>query len=183
MINANIDSTRNSSWHVLIVQSGQETKARDNLAEWGRADVYLPMRRYWKRETRGSKRVRVATEEALYPGYLFFRCDLSEIGASLVTAKSGASSVLMVDGVPACIRGAFIHALNRFEDIGRYDETLAEAERFTQLIGKRVTIKDGVLAGFIVTIMNPVGVDKVQAITDGPIPIKTVIDVSDLVSV
>jgi transcription antitermination factor NusG len=178
----NLD-TRASSWHVLIVQSGQETKARDLLNEWGRVETYLPMRRYWKRETRGSKRVRIATESALYTGYLFFRCDLSEIGASLVTAKGGGKSVLMIDGQPACIRDAFIQALIRFEDIGRYDETLAEAERFTQLIGKRVTIKDGVLAGFIVTIMNPAGVDKVQAITDGPIPIKTVIDVSNLVSV
>jgi transcription antitermination factor NusG len=171
-----------SNWHVLIVQSGQETKARDNLTEWGRVETYLPMRRFWKRETRGTKRVRIASEAALYAGYLFFRCDLSEIGASLVTAKSGGKAVLMIDGQPAQIRDSFIQALVKFEDIGRYDETLAEAERFTQLIGKRVTIKDGVLAGFIVTIMNPVGVDKVQAVTDGPIPIKTVIDVDDLVA-
>lgn len=169
-------------WHVLIVTSGHETKARDLIREWGRAECYVPMRRFWKRETRKGKRVRIASEAALYPGYLFFRCDLHEVGASLVKAKSGGKAVLMVDGVPACISPSFIHALLKFEEVGRYDETLAEAERFTQLMGKRVTIRDGVLAGFIVTIMNPVGVDKVQAVTDGPIPIKTVLDVGELIS-
>ena len=177
------NQSRASSWHVLIVQSGQETKARDLLNEWSRVETYLPMRRYWKRETRGSKRVRVATESALYQGYLFFRCDLSEIGASLVTAKAGGKSVLMIDGQPACIRDAFIKALIRFEDIGRYDETLAEAERFTQLIGKRVTIKDGVLAGFMATILSAHGQEKVNAETIGARPIKTVLDVSELVEV
>ena len=173
---------RASSWHVLIVQSGQETKARDLLNEWGRVETYLPMRRYWKRETRGSKRVRVATESALYQGYLFFRCDLSEIGASLCVAKSGASSVLMFDGVPAQVPNAFISLLVKAEDLGKWDETLAEAERFASLIGKQVKIKDGVLAGFMATILSAHGQDKVNAETIGPRPIKTVLDVSELVA-
>jgi transcription antitermination factor NusG len=170
-----------SSWHVLIVQSGQEIKARDNLTEWGRVETYLPMRRFWKRETRGTKRVRIATEAALYTGYLFFRCDLSEIGASLCVAKSGASSVLMFDGIPAQVPDGFIRMLVKAEDLGKWDETLAEAERFASLIGTQVTIKDGVLAGFLATILSAHGQDKVNAETIGARPIKTVLDVSELV--
>lgn len=169
-------------WHVLIVPSGHETKARDAIVEWGRAEVYLPMRRYWRRETRASKRVRIATESALYAGYLFFRCDLSKTGASLLVAKSGASSVLMFDGVPAQVDDRFIQALIRAEHLGKWDETLAEAERFASLIGKQVTIKDGVLAGFIATILSAHSQDKVNAETIGPRPIKTVLDVSELVA-
>jgi transcription antitermination factor NusG len=172
---------QNTSWHVLIVQSGQETKARDNLTEWGRCETYLPMRRFWKRETRGTKRVRIASEAALYTGYLFFRCDLSEIGASLLVAKSGASSVLMFDGIPAQVHDGFIRMLVKAEDLGKWDETLAEAERFASLIGTQVKIKDGVLAGFVATILSAHGHDKVNAETIGPRPIKTVLDVSELV--
>lgn len=170
-----------SNWHVLIVQSGQETKARDNLTEWGRVETYLPMRRFWKRETRGTKRVRIASEAALYAGYLFFRCDLSEIGASLLVAKSGGSSVLMFDGIPAQIPDGFVSMLISAEKLGKWDDTIAEDERFKSLIGKQVTIKDGVLAGFIATILSAHGHDKVNAETIGPRPIKTVLDVSELV--
>jgi transcription antitermination factor NusG len=170
-----------SSWHVLIVQSGQEIKARDNLTEWGRVETYLPMRRFWKRETRGSKRVRIATEAALYAGYLFFRCDLSEVGASLCVAKSGASSVLMFDGIPAQVPDGFVSMLISAEKLGKWDDTIAEDERFKSLIGTQVTIKDGVLAGFIATILSAHGHDKVNAETIGPRPIKTVLDVSELV--
>jgi transcription antitermination factor NusG len=170
-----------SSWHVLIVQSGQEIKARDNLTEWGRVETYLPMRRFWKRETRGSKRVRIATESALYAGYLFFRCDLSEIGASLCVAKSGASSVLMFDGIPAQVPDGFVTMLISAEKLGKWDDTIAEDERFKSLIGTQVTIRDGVLAGFIATILSAHGHDKVNAETIGPRPIKTVLDVSELV--
>lgn len=168
-------------WHVLVVSSGQETKARDAIKEWGRAEAYLPLRRYWKRETRATKRVRVATESALYPGYMFFRCDLSHVGASLLVAKSGASHVLMFDGVPAQVPDAFIRMLVKAEDLGKWDETLAEAERFASLIGTQVTIRDGVLAGFIATILSAHSQDKVNAETIGARPIKTVLDVSELV--
>ena len=173
---------QNKPWHVLVVSSGHETKARDLLTEWGRCETYLPMRRYWKRETRKGKRVRIATESALYAGYLFFRCDLSEIGASLLVAKSGASSVLMFDGVPAQVHDGFIQFLIKAEKLGKWDETLAEAERFASLIGKEVKIKDGVLAGFMATILSAHGQDKVNAETIGPRPIKTVLDVSELVA-
>jgi transcription antitermination factor NusG len=173
---------QNTSWHVLIVQSGQETKARDNLTEWGRVETYLPMRRFWKRETRGTKRVRIASEAALYTGYLFFRCDLSEIGASLLVAKSGTSSVLMFDGIPAQVADGFISMLKNAETLGKWDDTIAEDERFKSLIGTQVTIKDGVLAGFLATILSAHGHDKVNAETIGPRPIKTVLDVSELVA-
>ena len=172
---------QNESWHVLIVQSGQETKARDNLTEWGRVETYLPMRRFWKRETRGTKRVRIASEGALYAGYLFFRCDLSEVGASLLVAKSGGSSVLMFDGVPAKVSDGFISMLMSAEKLGKWDDTIAEDERFKSLIGTQVTIKDGVLAGFLATILSAHGHDKVNAETIGPRPIKTVLDVEELV--
>jgi transcription antitermination factor NusG len=171
-----------SSWHVLIVQSGQETKARDNLTEWGRVETYLPMRRFWKRETRGTKRVRIASEAALYTGYLFFRCDLSEIGASLCVAKSGASSVLMFDGIPAQVPSGLVLAMRKSEELGKWDDTIAEAERFKSLIGSQITIKDGVLAGFLATITAPCGQDKVYAETLGPRPIRTVLDVHELVA-
>lgn len=177
-----MDQPSSRDWHVLIVPTGQETKARDSLNEWGRVETYLPMRRFWRRETRKGKRVRIATESALYAGYLFFRCDLSEIGASLCVAKSGASSVLMFDGVPAKVHDGFIRVLVKAEELGKWDDTLAEAERFTQLIGKQVKIKDGVLAGFVATIVSAHGQDKVNAETVGPRPIKTVLDVSELLS-
>jgi transcription antitermination factor NusG len=182
MTKANIDTTRKSSWHVLVVPTGHETKARGLLAEWGRAEAYLPMRRFWKRETRKGKRVRIAAEEALYPGYLFFRCDLSQIGVSLLVVKSGASSVLMFDGIPAQLPSGFIRMLLKAEDLGKWDETLAEAERFASLIGSQVTIKDGVLAGFLATILSAHSHDKVNAETIGSRPIRTVLDVSELVA-
>ncbi len=174
-----------SNWHALIVPTGQETKARDNLTEWGRVETYLPMRRFWKRETskvRKGKRDRVATEEARYPGYLFFRCDLSQIGASMLVAKSRAKSVLLFDGIPGQLPNELIQMMVKTEKLGNWDETIAEAERFASLIGSQVTIKDGVLAGFLATILSAHGHDKVNAETIGARPIRTVLDVSELVA-
>jgi transcription antitermination factor NusG len=162
-------------WYVLQVAAWTEQKVIAALNDWGMVEAYIPIRRYWKREQRGSKRVRVATESALFPSYVFVKADLSVTGISTILAKSKAIGCLEFDGRQARIPAKLIDLLRAATESGKYDETLEEAQKFAALIDKTVIIKSGALKGFLAVITAKIDDNTLAAVTIGKHGIKTTI--------
>jgi transcriptional antiterminator RfaH len=102
-------------WYAVHTKPRAEIQAQNALAHRGLA-VYLPLIRV--------KRVnpRARRHAPLFPGYLFVRADLEQVGESAINWAQGVLSLVHFGGVPAAVPEAIIvHIKQRLEELEQRD--------------------------------------------------------------
>jgi transcriptional antiterminator RfaH len=119
------------NWYALHTKPRKEHQVDEILHQRG-IQTYLPMRREIK------KRRLVATEEPLFPRYLFGCIDLPTVGISAIVYTPGLTSMVSFCGEPAVVEPGIIDYLMQREQTGSGPEVYG---RFHA--GERVLIKTG----------------------------------------
>lgn len=120
-----------TNWYCLHTKPRKEHQVEDILRHRG-ITTYLPMRREVK------KRRLVATDEPLFPRYLFAQVDLPLVGISAVVYTPGLTNMVHFCGEPAIVDPEIIDSLQRRVQHGTGPEIYG---RFTA--GERVHVKAG----------------------------------------
>lgn len=119
------------NWYCLHTKPKKEHQVDGILRQRG-IITYLPVRREIK------KRRLVATDEPLFPRYLFARVDLPLVGMSAVVYTPGLANMVHFCGEPAVVDPQIIDSLQQREQQGTGPEVHG---RFAP--GERVHIKAG----------------------------------------
>ena len=154
-------------WTILTCTPNTEAASVAAMRE--ACEAYAPVRRYMGKGPRGKTgRARQAVCAPLWPGYLFVRGDWPRV---LAKAKARA---LCVDLVPCTVPASLIAATQEAERLGRYDDTIAEAQRFASLIGRTIALPAAhPFSGFLATI-TATQAETVTAQADTPLGLVTV---------
>ena len=118
-------------WYCLHTKPKKEHQVKDILTHQG-IMTYLPMRCEIK------KNRLMATNEPLFPRYLFAHVDLPTVGISAIAFTPGLSSLVNFCGEPAVVDSEIIDYLKQREQQGTGPEIYG---RFSP--GERVVIKIG----------------------------------------
>jgi transcription antitermination factor NusG len=164
-----------TKWYALIVTSGRELGMIDPAFDWGcQVEAYTPVETRFSRKRKGEQE---AVSVALFPGYVFVRCEEGVL--SIVKAKSRGWFVLGQNGYPAPVSALDVMGLRGLESIGAFDKVRDARERFAALIGKTMVLRDGPLAGFTVTVDRAIDGSTVEVSGElGTKPFKAAVKVT-----
>jgi len=125
-------------WYVLHSKPHKEKLLAEQL-ELRKIETFAPRIRVQRVNPRAQPM------RPYFPGYIFVRTDLQEIGLSTLQYVPGASGLITFGGEPASVPDGFIHAIRQ-----RVDEiNLAGGELFDALKpGETVQVHSGPFAGY-----------------------------------
>ena len=134
-------------WYVIHSKPHKEEMLAEQL-ELRRIDTFAPRIRVQVVNPR-ARRVR-----PYFPGYIFVRADLEEMGLSALQYVPGSAGLITFGGIPASVPEGLIHAIRqRVEEINSAGGELFEALKS----GETVLVHSGPFAGY-------------EAIFDGRLP-------------
>ena len=125
-------------WYALHVKAHKEQSVHDYLVAKGIVDYY-PYLRVQPVNPRSRKR------RPFFPGYVFVRLDLDELGPNALRWTEGTYGLVTFGNKPASVPENLIHQVRR-----RVEEINAAGGRITQTMesGDRVRIVEGAFEGY-----------------------------------
>jgi transcription antitermination factor NusG len=123
-------------WHVAYVETRCEIDVAEDIHDELGFPVFVPAERIWT--VRRGRRVQACSP--LFSGYVFPRVDPYREDWQQILGIDGVIDVL--GRVPT----AWVYAMQKAQDMGVFDRTVANASKFK--VGERVRVSDGLFAGF-----------------------------------
>ncbi|MGL4975999.1 MAG: transcription termination/antitermination protein NusG [Bosea sp. (in: a-proteobacteria)] len=152
-------------WWILHTASGRELAARNRITEELGCEVYLPMRRVWKKcAARTVIRTGVKREAVLRPafaGYLFVRG-----GDPRCIEQAGKAALLRIAEALVVVPQALIDRLRRTQELGAWDQSDEIAAALARLVGSTIRLPAGhAMAGFEAIVTGAITADGRPQVT------------------